>query len=116
MSRAEVRERRLAGWLEPLKIGVAPRRISRRRVGALLSQRLQVCGIRCSRGGTPPSVRITRYFAPCLRCCRISRWATLLYQLRAASLEGNSHTVTPATGPCPSRIRARLWSIKTRAE
>jgi hypothetical protein len=32
-----------------------------------------VCGIRCSTGGTPPSVRITRYFAPFFRCCRTSR-------------------------------------------
>jgi hypothetical protein len=32
-----------------------------------------VCGIRCSTGGTPPSARITRYFAPFFRCCRSSR-------------------------------------------
>jgi hypothetical protein len=31
-----------------------------------------VCGMRCSGGGTPPSVRITRYFAPFFRCCRTS--------------------------------------------
>ena len=32
-----------------------------------------VCGIRCSTGGTPPSVRITRNLAPFFRCCRASR-------------------------------------------
>jgi hypothetical protein len=32
-----------------------------------------VCGIRCSAGGTPPSVRMTRYFAPSFRCWRTSR-------------------------------------------
>jgi hypothetical protein len=74
-----------------------------------------VCGIRCSTGGTPPSVRMARYFAPFFRCCRTSREAALSYQLLAASLEGNSYTVTPCTGPCPSKIRNRPWSIKTRA-
>ena len=32
-----------------------------------------VRGIRCSTGGTPPSARTTRYFAPLVRCCRTSR-------------------------------------------
>jgi hypothetical protein len=32
-----------------------------------------VCGIRCSTGGTPPSAKITRYFAAFFRCCRTSR-------------------------------------------
>src|SRR6202040_3189798 len=70
-----------------------------------LLHNLVVCGIRCSTGGTPPSVRMARYFAPFFRCCRTSREAAPSYQLFAASLEGNSYTVTPCTGPCPSKIR-----------
>jgi hypothetical protein len=45
-------------------------------------------------------------FEQTVECC---------HQLRAASLEGNSYTVTPFTGPCLSKIRNRLCSITTRA-
>ena len=42
------------------------------------------------------------YLAPRSRCCLTSVYAGPLYKVLAASMEGNSQTTTPSTGPTPS--------------
>ena len=68
----------------------SPSRNDRKTYRCVVAPATLVRGILCSTGGTPPSAKITRYFAPFFRCCRTSRWATLSCQFRAASFVGNS--------------------------
>src|SRR5260370_40853299 len=72
------------------RIDGSPSRNDRKIYRGIVEPATLLCGIRCSTGGTPPSAKITRYFAPFIRCCRASRWATLLFQFPAASFVGNS--------------------------
>jgi hypothetical protein len=55
------------------RIDGPPSRNDRKIYRGVVEPATLVCGILCSTGGTPPSARTTRYFAPFFRCCRISR-------------------------------------------